>query len=226
MGECLFAGEDEEHLIFLWSFKESGLLLNPYDFYNDVVVTTDRLRLASEAYYKTFDCRTCLCWGALYCAFVKRVCGMDSRPKMRSFLNFSHLEAFSTEHSQLPPLFPIECPCYTSCCDLLTSCVTCDRMGCLGAGRECCGTPSTASPKSQIWLKWLQRYAKAVQPDMVLSVRPYSRRESSPGLHPPDWSEIQLLRQLMHWILAEEEEEQARHESLIKRAMRAMADSD
>jgi hypothetical protein len=229
---CLFAGDNEEHLVFLWSFKESGLLLDPYDYFNDVVVTTDRLRLASEAYYKTFDCRTYLCWGAFYCAWVNRICGRDTRPKMRSFLNFSQLDAFSTETSEAPPFFPVECPCYNSFCSLLTSCVCCDLTGCMDATKECCVPPRIAPPVSQIWFKWLQRYAKAVQPDMVLSLRPYPLRVSSPGRTPihleipddlehggrslaeeatripmsRDSNEVMMLRQLMQWILVAEDE--------------------
>jgi hypothetical protein len=176
--ECLLAGNGEEELVYLWSFKESGLLMDPFDYYNDVVVTTDRLRLASQAYYKTFDCRTFLCWGQFYSAFLQRIFGDDSRPKMQSFLNFAFLEAFSTEHSAKPPFIPIVCPCYVSCCNCLTSCVCCYPTGVCDAAKECCALPSRADPITQIWLKWLQRYAKSVQPDMVLSKRPYPLKSS------------------------------------------------
>jgi len=170
---CYVASAEEEP-IFLWSFKETGLLNNPCDNYNDIVVTTDRIRLISEEEYKAFDCRTWLCWGACWCACLRRTCCPHRLRKMRSFLNYSHLEAFSTETSVQPSLCPLNCPCYTACCAALTSCFSCSACP---KRAECCAPPGTAKPRVQIWLKWMQRYAKTLNPDLMLSVRPYKLDE-------------------------------------------------
>jgi len=173
--EVPFTRRDETPL-FIWSFMEAGVLRSPYNLFNDVVVTTDRIRLVSQAAHKTFDCRTYLCWGVCWCACIKWLCGGKGMPSMQSFLNFSHLQAFSTESALWPPLFPLHCPCYVALCQMLTSCACCAFGQCPRLS-DFAGLPTTAPPRIQLWLLWMQRNAKVLQPDLVLSVRPYELRE-------------------------------------------------
>jgi len=168
----VLAPQTEEKLVYIWSFKEAGLMADPFNRFNDVVVTTDRIRFHSASDYKAFDCRTWLCWGFCWCACIRRCCCLLYKPEIRAFLNFSHLEAFSTETSLMPAFCLLHCPCYNAFCGMLTSCLCCRLQGIRDSLKECWDMPGTNEPLAQIWLKWMQRYAKSSQPDMVLSQRP------------------------------------------------------
>jgi len=218
-----------EKPLYVWSFMESGMLTSAYNLFNNVVLTTDRLRLSSQMAHKNFDCRTCLCWGFCWCGCLRRHCSFQHLPEMKSFLNFSQLKSFSTEITLEPSAFPCVCPCYATLCDVMTSCATCGPCPKL---RSCFKCPGTAPPRTQLWLKWMQRNAKFVQPDLVLSVRPYELTEYSgesgdqsddsedlehrdcvcrccrrPTRPHKDATEVTHLRTLMDLVLMRQEEE-------------------
>ncbi|CAK0825514.1 unnamed protein product [Prorocentrum cordatum] len=227
------AGREEP--IYMWSFVDNGSYTSPYRAYNDVVVTSDRIRLRSCLAFKTFDCRSCCCWCACFCSTIRQLVTGPQLPIMRSFLNFSHLAAFSTETSVKPRGVPVECPAYSALCACLTAAANCSPASCPGL-LDCCRLPGSAPPRVQLWLKWMQRNAKAVQPDLVLSAKPYELREPPCGDEdeeagqaaddsdgeccaghlrsrrscPADSEEVEDLRALMQLVLRREEERRAR----------------
>lgn len=168
----------KEEPLFIWSFLESGSLTSPYNIFNSVVVTTDRIRLQSQIEYKEFDCRTWLCWGFFHCACLRRLWDGTSLPTVKAFLNFTHMSAFSTETTVLPTSVPVRCPQYNTLCDMLTNLTCCTLRNC-PAPSNCFECPSTAPPLIQIWLKWMPKYVRATPQDLVLSLKPYTLQEIS-----------------------------------------------
>jgi len=209
-------GKMEETPLFVWSFVERGKIMSPFDAYNDILITTDRVRLHSQVYWKFLDCRTCWCWGACWCFCLRRllwrIAANAQLPKSRSFLNFTHLTSFATETVVTPSRVWLRCPCFISCCAACTACVHCKRSMCPARG-ECCGCPREEPPKVQLWLLFLQKWSQAVQADMVLSVRPYKLPElegcddarQGQKKH-ADTPEVQELRNLMRAVLRKRDE--------------------
>lgn len=242
------AGREEP--VYIWSFQDSGPFTSPYLSFNDVVVTTDRIRLRSRVGFKSFDCRACCCWGVFFCACLRRLVSPAHLPVTRSFLNFSHLAAFSTETSVSPRSVPLECPCFSALCACVNAIFHCSGARCPSL-RDFVGLPGTAAPRVQLWLKWLQRNGRAVRPDLVLSAKPYKLREFAAdasedeevGLacdsdedgccgrcgprerrrRPVDAEEVEQLRALMQLVLHREER---RREGLSRRpSVEATADA-
>eukprot|EP00746_Dinoflagellata_sp_MGD_P037951 gnl/MRDRNA2_/MRDRNA2_191219_c0_seq1.p1 gnl/MRDRNA2_/MRDRNA2_191219_c0~~gnl/MRDRNA2_/MRDRNA2_191219_c0_seq1.p1 ORF type:complete len:565 (-),score=87.67 gnl/MRDRNA2_/MRDRNA2_191219_c0_seq1:379-1893(-) len=222
----LLAGETP---VFHWQFQEAGLLTSAYNTKTDLIVTTDRIIIWARGVYKTFDCRTCCCYGFWWCACMQKLFGTRYLPHSMSYLNLSRLQGFSTETTLLPPYLPITCPCYDTICTVITRFVTCQRLQCCQPDDDCSCIPYFTPPKTQLWLKFMQMYAKTAQPDLVVSIRPYSlpeftqkqhglchgslensgsdSDEESPKMHYDDPKLIQL-RKIMHLIMKMYDEQQ------------------
>lgn len=161
-----------ERALFVWSFVEKGPITSGFNTYNDLVVTTDRIRLCSNAEYKSWDCKSIWCWCICWCPCIHTYCSAYHLPKKMTFLNLSHLKSFSTETAVQPPLWPVRWPCLDECCDVLTRCFKFQNLD-LPSLDVCCARPASTPPRVQLWLKWMQIKARTAQPDLVLSVRPY-----------------------------------------------------
>ncbi|CAK9029426.1 Uncharacterized protein SCF082_LOCUS18783 [Durusdinium trenchii] len=174
----IYLCDEKETMLYHWSGSEAGVLASPYNSTTDVIVTTDRVFLWQRPLYKTFDCKTCLCWGACWCGCLTKCTDSTSLPNTMSFLNYTAMLSFSSESQVDPPLWsnpvhpPVQCPCVDECCAFTTRCVVCDER-CGAVDWDKCGCmPKRPNPRSQLYLLWRCRY-NAQQPDLTTVLRPY-----------------------------------------------------
>jgi len=148
----------------------------PFNHFNNIVVTTDRCRLTSAASYQSFDCRSCCCWNFPYYGLKRAFLGERDLQEREAFLNFTHLQAFSTEYALEPPICAVDFPWFNKLCETLTYCASCGSRPDPSQGplTESCYGEATCLPKRvQLWVVFLQKYHNEMQPHLMLSVRPY-----------------------------------------------------
>mmetsp|Transcript_17562 Transcript_17562/g.39603 ORF Transcript_17562/g.39603 Transcript_17562/m.39603 type:complete len:345 (+) Transcript_17562:3-1037(+) len=173
----IYLCHQDEKPLYHWSGSEAGVLASPYNSMTDVIVTTDRVFLWQRPLLKTFDCKTCLCWGACWCGCLGKCIQASSLPNTMSFLSYPAMLSFSSESQIDPPLLtnpahpPVQCPCVDEFCACLTRCVTCSSF-CDVAWEKCGVVPRRPNPRSQLYLLWRSRY-NGQQPDLTTVLRPY-----------------------------------------------------
>jgi len=176
----LFLTNSKEKPVFHWSFKEYGWITSALNTNTDIVVTTGRVYIYNRIHYKQFDCKTSFCFGACWCACIRKWwVGPKRLERSSSFLTLPFLLSFSTEVALNPPLWydphhlPVKCPCFETCCGWCTLCMTCqDRSGVVCDKSHCGCIPRRAGPRAQLWMSWRHRF-NGIQRDLMSSVRPY-----------------------------------------------------
>jgi len=173
----IYLCHEDEAPLYHWSGTEAGVLASPYNSTTDVIVTTDRVFLWQRPLLKSFDCKTCLCWGACWCGCLSKFIEAGQLPNTMSFLCYKVMLSFSTESQIDPPLLtnpahpPVNCPCVDECCACCTRCVTCESF-CEVMWDKCSVVPRRPNPRSQLYLMWRSRYG-GQQPDLTTVLRPY-----------------------------------------------------
>eukprot|EP00931_Biecheleriopsis_adriatica_P087740 TRINITY_DN62168_c0_g1_i1.p1 TRINITY_DN62168_c0_g1~~TRINITY_DN62168_c0_g1_i1.p1 ORF type:complete len:1075 (+),score=225.88 TRINITY_DN62168_c0_g1_i1:156-3227(+) len=177
----IYMCHEEEQMLFHWSGQEAGTLASGYNSNTDVIVTSDRVFLWQRPIYKSFDCKTCLCYGTCWCGCLQRCLEASMLPNTMSFISHGALLSFSSESQIDPPLWtnpvhpPIVFPCCDECCATCTRCMTC--TGFAPQLEKCSCLPKRPNPRSQLYLMWRSKF-NGQQPDLTCVVRPYQDRQT------------------------------------------------
>lgn len=179
--------EEFEKPLFHWAFQHVGLMSSKFNDNYDVLVTSGRVFVWSRSWFKSFDCRTSICWGFCWCGCISRLTSQASVPNGISFFTLPNLLSFSSNVVVEPPIWvdpthaPLRFPLVETLCDKLTKCITCDFKGMTREEDEdwrerFSPFPARRRPRIQLWLAWRLGTCLVQQPDLIASARPFKEK--------------------------------------------------
>jgi len=177
--EILLTGNEE--LVYTLNVTDISSVWSPYYTNTDVIVTTGRLFLWSRKCYKNFDCQMGAYWCCCWAAFLNPLFAAKHLGNVLEFVSMPALLSFSTDMNVEQPLWhvphhtPLKCPCFETCCAVLTRMVTRDKRKIDFNLRTLSPIPKRSMPITQLQLTWRLKQSAHAETDMLIphAIKPY-----------------------------------------------------